>query len=100
MVVRRYGDGVFPVEILVEFDDGYEVREQWDGKEHWTAFTYEHETRVNKAFVDPEHILLMDINYTNNSQTLTPMAQTAATKWSLRWIVWFQDLLLTYGVFI
>jgi len=100
VVVRRYGDGVFPVEILVEFDDGYEVREQWDGKEHWTAFTYEHETRVNKAFVDPEHILLMDINYTNNSQTLTPMAQTAATKWSLRWIVWFQDLLLTYGVFI
>ena len=100
VVVRRYGDGTFPVDVLTEFEDGSTRRETWDGAGRWTAFGYERDTRATRAFVDPDRVLLLDTNVTNNSRTLTPMAGRAATKWSLTWMVWLQDVLLTYGFFL
>ena len=100
VVVRRHGEGVFPVEVLTEFEDGHAERELWDGAARWTAFTYRRDARATRAFVDPDRVLLLDGNYTNNSRTLTPRATAAATRWSLQWLVWLQDLLLTYGFFI
>ena len=100
VVVRRYGEGMFPVDVLVEFDDGHQVRERWDGEGRWTAFQYERDARATRAVVDPDRVLLLDVDYTNNSRTMTPMAGPAATKWSLKWLVWLQDVLLTYGFFI
>ena len=100
VVVRRHGDGIFPVDVLTEFEDGSTRRETWDGAGRWTAFTYELDTRATRAFVDPERVLLLDTNVTNNSRTFTPQAGRAATKWTLAWIVWLQDVLLTYGFFI
>ena len=100
VVVRRHGEGIFPVEVLTEFEDGHQEREVWDGAARWTAYTYRREARATRAFVDPDRILLLDGNYTNNSRTLAPQATAAATRWSLRWLVWLQDLLLTYGFFI
>ena len=99
-MVRRYGEGIFPIEIVTTFEDGHEEREQWNGETRWTAFTYQHEARATQALVDPQRILLLDVNYTNNSRTLAPKADAAATKWSVRWLIWLQDLLLTYGFFI
>ena len=100
VIVRRYGEGIFPVEVRTEFDDGHEEREEWNGRGRWTAFTYHRAARATQVFVDPERVLLLDINYTNNSRTLSPQADAAATKWSVTWLVWLQDLLLTYGFFI
>ena len=100
VVVRRYGEGIFPIDILIEFDDGHQIREQWDGKGRWTSLQYERYARATRAVVDPDRVLLLDIDYTNNGQTITPMARPAATKWSLKWLVWLQDVLLTYGFFI
>jgi hypothetical protein len=45
-------------------------------------------------------VLLLDLNYTNNSMSLAPRTRAAARKWSLAWLVWLQDQLLTYGFFI
>ena len=39
-------------------------------------------------------------NHTNNSRTLEPRADEASLKWSLKWMVWLQDLMLTYGFFV
>jgi hypothetical protein len=50
--------------------------------------------------VDPDRVLLLDIAYTNNSRTLTPSSGKASLKWSLKWMVWLQDLMLTYGFFV
>ena len=44
-----------------------------------------------------DRVLLLDINYTNNSRTLEPRAAEAGLKWSLKWMVWLQDLMLTYA---
>ena len=45
-------------------------------------------------------MLLLDVSYANNSRTLEPRAGEASLKWSLKWLVWLQDLLLTYGGFV
>jgi hypothetical protein len=45
-------------------------------------------------------VLLLDTNFTNNSRTLELQADRAATKWSLRWMVWLQDLLMTYAFLV
>jgi len=100
VVIRRRGEGVFPVKIVTTFTDGHEERELWDGHDRWTSFTYKRNAKALDASVDPERVLLLDINYTNNSRTLTPKAAEAARKWSLKWLVWLQDLLLTYGFFV
>ena len=50
--------------------------------------------------VDPERRLLLDVSYTNNSRTLKPRGDEASLKWSLQWMAWLQDLMLTYGFFV
>ena len=50
--------------------------------------------------VDPRRVLLLDVNRTNNSAALDPEGPRAARKWSLTWLVWLQDQLLTYGFFV
>ena len=98
--VRRYGEAIFPVDVLVTFEDGDRVTERWNGRDRWTRYTYDRETRAVSAQVDPDRVLLLDVNYTNNSRTLAPKARAAATKWSLKWMIWLQDALLTWAFFV
>jgi hypothetical protein len=100
VVVRRYGEGKFPVDVLVTFANGEKVREHWNGRARWTALTYERATEATSAVVDPDRVLLLDVNRTNNSFTTAPMAAPAARKWMLKWLVWLQDALATHSFFI
>jgi len=100
VVVRRLGEGVFPVDVLVTFKDGEKRRERWDGRDRWKMFTYERAAQAVSAQVDPERVLLLDIDYANNSRTLEPRGGEAATKWTLKWMSWLQDLLLTAAFFV
>ena len=100
VVVRRYDEAVFPVDVLVVFDDEHEARERWDGRARWKRFTYVRGARATRAIVDPERVLLLDVNYTNNSRSLAPQGDRAATKWMLRWLTWLQNLFMTYAFFV
>ncbi len=100
VVVRRHGEAVFPVDVLVVFQNGERVRERWNGRDRWTMFTYERASRAAYAQVDPDRTLLLDINYTNNSRTLTPRTGPATNKWMLKWLTWMQDCLMTYAFFV
>jgi aminopeptidase N len=100
VVVRRHGEAIFPVDVLVRFENGDQAREHWDGVDRWKTFTYDRPARAASAEVDPERVLLLDVNYTNNSRSLAPKADEAADKWSLKWMVWLQDLMLTWGFFV
>jgi hypothetical protein len=95
VIARRLGAGQFPVDVLVTFADGHQEREAWDGRARWQQFTFDRPARAVSVQVDPERVLLLDTNFTNNSQALEPVGAQAATKWSLRWMVWLQDLLMT-----
>lgn len=100
VVVRRLEAGIFPVDVLVTFSNGEQVREAWDGRPRWRAFTFDRPVKAVSAQVDPERVLLLDTNYTNNSKVMEPATEAAAAKWSLRWMVWLQDLMMTYAFFV
>ena len=100
MVARRLGTGQFPVDVLVTFTDGHQERERWDGHARWQTFSFDRPARAVSAQIDPERVLLLDTNFTNNSRTLEPAADRAATKWSLRWMVWLQDLFMTFAFLV
>jgi hypothetical protein len=97
LVVRRYGEAVLPVDVLVTFADGRQERERWDGRDRWRLYRWERPVRALTAQVDPGRTLLLDVNTTNNSWTLEPHTRRAARKWSAHWLVWLQDALLTWA---
>jgi hypothetical protein len=99
VVVRRLRDGVFPVEVRTTFDDGWSASERWDGRDHWRAFTYRRSARVRTVEIDPERILTLDLNYTNNSWTAEPRGAEVSRAWALRWMTWLQTVLVTYAFF-
>jgi hypothetical protein len=100
VVVRRYGDGIFPVDVRVVLEGGEEIRWRWDGRDRWKLFEAHRTVRALRADVDPDRILLLDVKVTNNSALIEPEASHAARKWSLAWLIWLQDRLMTYGFLI
>ena len=100
VVVRRHGDGIFPMTILATLANGEQRRFAWDGTGRWHRVTFEHASRVLSAQVDPDQVLVLDTNFTNNSFTTEPAGGRAATRWSAIWMVWLQDQLLTWSFLI
>ena len=100
VVVRRYGEAIFPIDVLVTFENGETIMEHWAGSDRWRLYVYDRASKARSAEADPGHVLLLDVNATNNSRTLEPKSPAAATKWSLKWMVWLQDCLLSWSVFI
>ncbi|HEX5069438.1 MAG TPA: M1 family metallopeptidase [Vicinamibacterales bacterium] len=99
VIVRRFGDGVFPVATRVTFADGSGADLTWDGRDPWHSFTLSKSSAIARVQVDPDRVLLLDVNYTNNSWSAAPMRTQAARKWALRWLTWLQELLLTHACF-
>jgi hypothetical protein len=100
VVARRFGEAFFPVDVVTTFRDGERVSERWDGRARRQVYVYERPERAVATEVDPGRVLLLDVNYTNNSWTLEPRGDQASLKWALKWMVWIQDLMLTYGFFV
>jgi hypothetical protein len=87
VTARRYGDGVFPVDLQVTYEDGGQSHWPWDGRDRWRLFQADGAARAVSVEVDPRRVLLLDVNRTNNSAALTPDGARAARKWSLAWLV-------------
>jgi len=96
---RRWGESVFPVEVQITFSSGETVHEQWDGKDRWVRFAYLKPASVEKVIVDPQHILVLDINYANNSWTSSPGSGAASRKWAAKWMIWLQSLMEFFSFF-
>jgi hypothetical protein len=91
--IRRWGEGVFPVGLRVTFEDGSVAEEKWDGRARWTRLHYVKPSMVARVEVDPESVLVLDVNSSNNSWTRRPESPLAATKWTAKWTVWLQGVL-------
>ncbi len=70
--LERVGGVMLPVDVLVHFTDGNEVRETWDGKSRTKDFFYPGSQKVDWAKIDPEFKIKLDVNYINNSMTVSP----------------------------
>jgi Peptidase family M1 domain len=67
--LHRKGDFILPVTAEIVFDDGTRIRERWDGVDRWTKFTYTRNAKIISAEIDPDHTVLLDSNFFNNSYT-------------------------------
>ncbi|MEJ2086179.1 MAG: hypothetical protein P8Y44_10950 [Acidobacteriota bacterium] len=99
VVVRRYGGGVFPVDVLLVFEDGESVRYAWDGEDRWRLFVEERAAKLEFAAVDPEEVLLLDLRRMNNSRRVQADAAAVSIKWSSRWMTWLEDFLSTLALY-
>ena len=99
VAVQRLGEAIFPVDVVTTFADGSRATERWDGKDRRMLYSYDRPSRPVRVEVDPGQVLLLDVNRTNNTRTTQPRAAQAARTWSLTWMVWLQELMITAGFF-
>ena len=91
VVVHRSGDLIFPVAVLIKFDNGESVAEHWDGKDRWVRYTYDKKAKLVSAEVDPEHAVLLDKNFFNNSYV---EKEDTSAKWKIvNYWTWITQLL-------
>jgi hypothetical protein len=115
VVVARVGDGLFTgavaprlgpfesgrgVTVVVGFANGERVVDAWDGRDAQKTFTYRSAWPATSAVVDPERILLLDVNRTNNSRMTATDGGVAATRWAARWLLWIEHALFNYGALV
>ncbi len=91
VLVHRKGDFIFPVDVLVKFDNGEQVREHWDGRDRWVRYSYDKRARLVSAEIDPEHAVWLDKDFYNNSYVAKPVSG-ARRKLSAYWLVFTQLL--------
>ena len=109
--LRRYGDAVFSgtskaktavsagaraLAVDLSFADGSGTRAWWDGREAQLELLYESAAPALRASVDPDAMLLLDADRTNNTIVLQPSHRPLGARLVLNWMVWLQDLVLTY----
>ena len=88
VIVHRKGDFIFPVDVLIKFDNGESVTEHWDGKDRWVRYAYDKKAKLVSAEIDPEHAVLLDRNFFNNSYV---EEEDSGAKWKIinywTWVV-------------
>jgi hypothetical protein len=67
VTVHRKGDFIMPVDVLVKFDDGSQVRERWDGQDRWHRFEYQRKSKLISAELYPGQNVPLDLHEFNNS---------------------------------
>jgi hypothetical protein len=123
VVVRRNGEAWFPVELLVQLENGgrvsgrpvtlqdgvltYEFEsssgerwiDTWPIDERWKKFRLRHDGRAISAEVDPDGKLLLDANWVNNSRRPGATGAGGALRWSSGILFWTQTLLEALSFF-
>ena len=69
---ERLGGITLPLDVLVHFDNGDEVLEEWDGRARYKEFEYTGTRKVNWAKIDPYGKIDLDVNRINNSWSDNP----------------------------
>jgi hypothetical protein len=100
VVARRLGEAIHPVDILTTFRNGATKTERWEGRDRRAIYSYDGPSQAESVQIDPQRLLLLDVNYTNNSATLEPRSGEASLKWTLKWVAWLQDLMLTWAFLV
>jgi hypothetical protein len=105
--VRRLGEATFDgtsvpratgaapsLPLLVRFADGSEITEWIDGRDREWRFEYLSASPAVLASVDPNAILLIDADRTNNTRTLDPPLHIVGLRLAFNWLAWLQDAML------
>ena len=106
--LHRFGNGVFAgtsepraagagrgIPVKVQLADGTEIREWWDGRDESRNLEFTSASAPVMAEVDPDRLLLLDENRSNNSRRLAALPPYLPLQRAVvSWVVWLQDLML------
>jgi aminopeptidase N len=67
--IENLGSLSFPVEVLIELENGKKIVKNLEGKEKWYEIKLITDDKIKYAMVDPERKIVLDTNYLNNSKT-------------------------------
>ncbi len=70
--IRRQGEIMLPVGVLIHFTNGDEIVENWDGRSRYKEFRYTGPREIQWVKIDPDFKITMDVNYINNSYSYVP----------------------------
>jgi hypothetical protein len=95
--VRRYGDGAIDgdmkLEVRATFQSGQVMKGTWNGRGRWVELPFEGDSPLDHVAVDPDQVLLLDVNLTNNSRTLEP-GRAGILRWMNRVLAGIQNALM------
>jgi hypothetical protein len=110
LTLARHGTGVFEVggnldrersmPVLVGFADGSEVRDWFDGAAPSSTIVYTAKSQVVHAAVDPEMMLLLDVNRANNTFATSSPIRPLGIRLALHWMSWLQHTMLAYTALV
>lgn len=96
VVVRRLADGRIPVDVLVRFEDGTTDVARWDAVARETVLSFDRDSPIVDAWVDPENKVVLDIDRLNNRATLEP-SNLFGRKLQIKAFSWTQLLFYLVG---
>jgi hypothetical protein len=107
LTIARRGTGVFTtggaaggrnlsMPLRVRFADGTEVRDFFDGAAQSTALVYTAKSAAVSATIDPDVILLLDLNRANNAIVRDAGTVPLGIRLALNWMAWLQNAMLSY----
>jgi hypothetical protein len=70
--LRKNGDIILPVDVLIELENGEKIRQTWDGKEKWFKLKLETKAKIRSAVIDPDNKIVLDLNVNNNGLSVKP----------------------------
>jgi hypothetical protein len=92
IMVRRLGEVIIPVDVIIELEDGEKIKQIWDGKERWLKIEIETDSKIKSAIIDPENKIALDININNNSLTVRS-SDSVMMKLSTQCLFWLEALI-------
>ncbi len=108
--VRRVGSGVFAatdrpreagparsIAVMVRYEDGSESRTFVDGRDASTELMFESAVPASMVMLDPDGLMLVDADRSNNARLLNDAtANRTGVRLVLSWMLWLQNVMLTY----
>lgn len=95
--IERLGGMKLPVEVLVRFDNGDEILEEWDGLARFRDFEYKGTRKVDQVIIDPRGKIDLDVNRINNSWTDDPEF-TASGRMMTKFVFLMQMLISLFTI--
>jgi peptidase M1-like protein len=97
VILRRRGGIVLPQVVELTFEGGRRERVSWDGAARWKELKRTTKDRLQRAEIDPDHRIWLDVNWTNNSRRTAPDHRVATT-WTARVLFWVQQVVSLAGL--
>jgi Peptidase family M1 domain len=96
-VVRRR-EFRHPVTVEFRFDDERVLRRRWQGDRRWARWTFTGPARLTSAEVDPDHLMTLDVDRLDDSQTREPQRAPTA-KAVAQLLFWLENLFAGAALF-